>query len=347
MSGRQRFYAGFELILLFLLWFANVWGLWRWTGASVWTTAGFVSLGGIVLTSIKLRKPDWKSAGFRLDNFRPALLHVSLPVLSFAGLFFILIYVGGVPFQAVPVSKAWQTMLSGVVQQAFFLGYLLPRWNVIVANPIGAVVANALAFGLIHLPHVFLTLLTFFGGLFLGALFLRARNVLVLGLTHGLLAVMIVPTLRFIGLVETTQIGAPELSPLAAEVARQWQPGNRVGIGPHGIAPEQLGHRFRVRVESIGHAAAAEEVNRDELVSFFQDRNRVFCFLLEEDLRRYVKPFVNRPAFLLGQRYVWRRKFNLDTDFFQSFLSGSGDIPVLAAFRQQVFLVSNKPTSAD
>ncbi|MGH7844932.1 MAG: lysostaphin resistance A-like protein, partial [Candidatus Binatia bacterium] len=209
----------------------------------------------------------------------------------------------------------------------------------------GAVVANALAFGLIHLPHVFLTVLTFFGGLFLGALFLRARNILALGLAHGVLSVLLVPTLRFMGAMETTQIGPPELSPLAAEVARQLQPADRIGIGPHGISPIQIGQTFTLRIERIGDAAASDEVNRDQLLSFLQDRRRVFCFLLEEDFERYVKPFSNRQGFLLGQRYIWRRQFNFDRAFFQDVLGGSGDIPVLAALRRRVFLLSNRPAA--
>jgi membrane protease YdiL (CAAX protease family) len=345
MSNPQRFYAGLELVSFFAVWFVNVWGVWRCTGASIWTAAGFIILAGIVAVSIKLRRPDWTSAGFRLDNLGAALRYVCLPVLLFAGLFLVATQLMGISFQLASAPKAIQIVVFGVVQQAFFLGYLWQRWNIMIGNPIGAVVANAFSFALVHLPHLPLVTLTALGGLFLGALFVRTHSILAVGLAHGLLSALIVPTLRFAGTLDTTQIGPPELSPLALEVARQLQPEDRIGIGPHGISPIQIGQTFTVRIERIGDAVASEEINRDQLLSFLHAERRVFCFLSEQDFRRYVNPFLTRPVFLLGERYVWRKQFNFDRAFFQDLFTGSGDIPVLAGLRQRVLLFSNRPAA--
>lgn len=344
-NPQRRFYTALELLVVFGLWFVNVWGVWRVTGASLWTAAGFVCLAAIVGLSIKLSRPDWESAGFRLDNLGAALRYVCLPVVLFAGLFLATTQLMGMPFQLPAAPNAIQTVVFGVVQQAFFLGYLWQRWSIVMGNPIGAVVANAFSFALVHLPHLPLVALTALGGLFLGALFVRTRSILAVGLAHGFLSALTVPTLRFAGTLDTTQIGPPELSPLAVEIARQLRPGDRIGIGPRGISPIQIGQTFIVRIERIGDATASDEINRDQLHAFLHAGGRVFCLLSEEDFRRYVKPSLSRPVFLLGERYVWRKKYSLDSAFFQDLFTGSGDIPILAAVRQRVFLLSNRPAA--
>ena len=340
---KTRLLAGAELTLLFCLWFSTVWAAWQWTGASVWTGCGFLALAGIVIASAAIRRPDWKASGFRLDNLRPALMEVSVVSFAILSIFFLLIWEQGISFQAASNGSAIELVVSGMLQQAFFLGYLFQRWNALLLNPGAAVVANALSFALIHLPHLFLAGLTALGGLLLGVLFLRTRNVFAVGLAHGLLSALLMPTLRSAGVLVTAQIGPAELSPLAAEVALQFRPGDRIGIGPHGIALRQLGDGLTVKVETLGDPSGPDELNRDAVLSFLKSGTRVFCLLSGEDFERYVRATSNDQVFLLGQRYVWKRQFEFNKKFVEDFFLGAGDIPVLAAFRHRVLLLSNQP----
>jgi membrane protease YdiL (CAAX protease family) len=345
MKTSARLFAGVELTVLFCLWFSTVWAAWQWTGASVWTGCGFVAMAGIVAASVAIRRPDWKTSGFRLDNLGPALMEVSVVCFAVLSIFFLLIWEQGIAFEAVSNGGAIELVGSGMLQQAFFLGYLFQRWNALLLNPGAAVVANALVFAVIHLPHLFLVGLTVLGGLLLGVLFLRTRNVFAMGLAHGLLSALLIPTLRSAGVFVTTQIGPAELSALTAEVALQVRPGDRIGIGPHGIALRQLGDGLTVSVETLGDPSGPDELNRDAVLSFLKSRTRVFCLLSDEDFERYVSATSNDQVFLLGQRYVWKRQFEFNKKFVEELFLGAGDVPVLAAFRQQVLLFSNRPAA--
>jgi membrane protease YdiL (CAAX protease family) len=345
MKTSARLFAGVELGLLFGIWFLTVWAAWQWTGASLWTACGFLALAGIVATSVAIRRPEWKASGFRLDNLRPALMEVGAISFGLLGIFFLLIWAQGISFQPASNWRVIQLVASGVLQQAFFLGYLFQRWNALLLNPGAAVVANAFSFALIHLPHLYLAVWTAFGGLLLGVLYLRTRNVLAVGLAHGLLSALLMPTLHSAGVLVTAQIGPPELFPLAAQLARQVRRGDRIGIGPHGIALRQLGDGLTVTVEDLGDPSGSDELNRDSLLSFLGSSTRVFCLLSEEDFERYVRSAPSGQVFLLGERYVWKRQFKFNKTLIRELFLGSGDVPVLAAFRHRVLLLSNRPAA--
>ena len=345
MKTSGRLFAGAELTLLFSLWFATVWAAWQWTGASVWTGCGFVALAGTVVASVAIRRPNWRVSGFRLDNLRPALMEVGVVCCAILSIFFLLIWRQGISFEPASNGRAMELVVAGVLQQAFFLGYLFQRWNALLLNPGAAVVANAFSFALIHLPHLFLVGFTALGGLLLGVLFLHTRNVFAVGLAHGLLSALLMPTLRSAGVLVTAQIGPAELSPLTAEVARQVRPGDRIGIGPHGILLQQLGSQLTVSVENLGDPSAADGLNRDAVRAFLKSEARVFCLLSGEDFERYLGAGSGGRFFVLDQRYVWKRQFNLNRKLMEEFFMGSGDIPLLAAFRQRVLLLSNRPAA--
>jgi hypothetical protein len=296
-----------------------------------------------VAVSVFTRKPSWKDSGFRLDNLRPALIEVSLVSSVFLFGFFLLIWAEGISFKPPATWRGAQLVASGILQQAFFLGYLFHRWSSLVQNPIGAVALTAVCFGLIHLPGIYLTALTGLGGVVLGVLFMRSRNVWTVGFAHGLLAALMIPTLQSSGALATTQIGPAELLPLAAKLALELRPGDRVALGPNRMEPAQLGSGLDVPVEKMGDANAGAEANRERLVSFLLSRERVFCVLLEEDYELYLKPSFRERVFVLDQHYLWRVKFRLDGGLLGALVHGAGDVPVLGALRQRVLLVSNRP----
>ncbi|HWP59744.1 MAG TPA: type II CAAX endopeptidase family protein [Candidatus Acidoferrales bacterium] len=338
--------AALELSLLFALWFVNVWVVWARTGASVWTAAGFAALAVVVGASIAVRRPSWKSAGFRLDNFGPALRQVAAPVALFGGLFLAAVYLTGARLQFTAPARLAQVLAGGIAQQGFFLGYLLQRWSALLGNPAGAVFANAVSFAAVHLPHAYLSALTFLGGLFLGALFLRARNVLALGVVHGVLSALLVPTLRGAGMLDTTQIGPPELAPLAEAIVAERRPGERVGVGPRGVEPSQLGPRFQTPVEVIGDRYRDDAFNREKISAFLTSPRRVFLLLSEADYQNCVPLELRQDTYILAQRWVLRRKFTFDRALVREFFHGDGDFPVLAALRERALLLSNRPPPA-
>jgi len=341
--NRHRLDAAKEIGVLFGLWTFTVWGAWRWTGASVWTAAGFTALVVAVLRFLFIRRLDLKSSGFRLDNLGRALIVVAVMTGLLLLICFAVSPSAAALAQPFSASLALQMIASGILQQAFFLGYLLQRWNVLIQNPLLAVFLNALLFAYGHLPNPSLVLVTALAGLFFGLLFLKAPNVLAIGLAHGILLLLGGPLLYSWGALETMRIGPAELAPFAEQLAAEWRPGDRVGIGPHAVGTEQFGRRFRLPVEFIGAGGADDRINRDRFGEFLRFKERVFCVLTEDDYRSYVDAGLRRELTVLGERFILRRDFLRNNGVVQKFFFGDGDMPVLAAFRERVFLVSNWP----
>lgn len=342
---RHRLDAAKEIGVLFGLWTLTIWGAWQLTGASVWTIAGFASLGVSVLRFLLVRRIDMKSAGFRLDNLGRSFFVATVAAGLLLSICVAVSPSAAVLAQPLSASLALQMIASGILQQAFFLGYLLQRWSVLIQNPLLAVFLNALFFAYAHLPNPSLVLVTALAGLFFGLLFLKAPNVLAIGLAHGMLSLLAGPLLESSGVLETRRIGPAELAPFAAQIAAEWRLGGRIGIGPHAVGTEDFRRPFPGPVEFIGAGDADDRFNRDRFGAFLRSRERVFLVLTEEDYRRYVDPELRREIAVLGERFILRRDFLRNNDVVQKFFFGDGDVPVLAAFRERVLLVSNQPSS--
>ncbi len=338
-----RFLAGIELIAIFSVWSVTVWGAWRLTGASVWTVAGFSVLYGIILGSVLIRRPGWKNSGFRFDNFWPALIRVGIPTVLSLILFVTVGWFSGLQLRPFTAARVIERLFSGVLQEAFFLGYMFYRWNTLIQNPIGAVIANAFTFSLIHLPHLPFVILTALGGLFLGALFLKSRNVFVIGIAHGFFSLIILPMIISGGFIKSAVIGPPELAPLAKKIVQRWRPGNQIGVGPHDVSLRHFGLRFRFRVLKIGNRHNDDRSNREKVQKFLTAEGRVFCAISKSDYYRYVDSDLRKDTVILGKSHVWKRSLTFNKEWLQRLFFGEGDIPVLAAFRVPVLLVSNKP----
>ncbi len=344
MRDQPRFFAGVELALFFVLWVLTIWGAWKFSGATVWTAGGIFGLTVTILGSALMRRPGWKNSGFRLDNLWPALARAGLITLCLLAPFAAAVKVKGYIFPPLSGGEMIGALALGILQQAFFLGYLFQRWNTLVRSPVLAVILNALSFALVHLPHLPLVALTVLAGLFFGALFVRLPNVFAIGLAHGVLSLFGGPMLYFVAVLQTTQIGPAELAPLATTLARELQPGDRIGIGPHGVGPNQFGRKFEVPIEPIGAGYEVDRVNREQLRLFFTAKARVFCAITEDDFHRYLEPQLRERLPILAERFVLRRKFSLNAEFWNALIYGNGDVPVLGAFRERVLLVSNRPS---
>jgi len=127
--------------------------------------------------------------GFRTDNFKQALKLV-LPFGMFAVAAFVVI--GAIQntinltWHVIPILLLYP--LWGVVQQflviALVAGNLQDMEAITIKKPL-TIFSTALFFGLIHYPNNWLILGTFILALFYGYVYLRVRNIWVLGLFHG------------------------------------------------------------------------------------------------------------------------------------------------------------------
>jgi membrane protease YdiL (CAAX protease family) len=143
---------------------------------------------------LKTKPQKARHWGFRTDNFLKVLKMV-LPIAIIA----IMAFVGiGVYKQTIALN--WHIIplfilypIWGTIQQFLIIALTLGNMQDIKPNmpyKYLAILLNALLFALIHYPFTWLMVGTFFLALFYGWLYLKERNLYVLGLFHGCLGAL-------------------------------------------------------------------------------------------------------------------------------------------------------------
>ena len=127
--------------------------------------------------------------GFRMDNFqivtRKVLLFGILAVIAFLGIGF---YQGtiNITWHIIPILIFYP--IWGVIQQFLLIALIagnLQDMNGQHLNKVFVILFSALLFASVHYPFVWLIIGTFGLALFYGFIYLKERNIYVLGLFHG------------------------------------------------------------------------------------------------------------------------------------------------------------------
>jgi uncharacterized protein len=142
----------------------------------------------------KQAKGILKYWGFRKDNFK----HVTMMILPFGLLsviaFVVTGYIQGTiifSWHIIPILIVYP--LWGLIQQFLVIGLVtgnLQDFEGRRFNRSLIIVLTALLFGLIHYPYHWLMVGTFVLALFYGFIYLKARNLYVLGIFHGWLGAL-------------------------------------------------------------------------------------------------------------------------------------------------------------
>jgi membrane protease YdiL (CAAX protease family) len=127
--------------------------------------------------------------GFRTDNFKKGLLMV-LPfgVVAVVSFFIIGYFLGTINlnWHIIPILLFYP--IWGVIQQFLVIGLMAGNLqdleNQKLSKPV-IIVLTALLFGVVHYPYYWLMVGTFALALFYGFIYLKERNVYVMGLFHG------------------------------------------------------------------------------------------------------------------------------------------------------------------
>lgn len=134
---------------------------------------------------------DW---GFRWDNFKSAIkLMLPFAIISVA-LFFIVGYMQGtinMTWHIIPLLITYP--IWGSIQQFLTIGLLAGNLNECKSvrfNKALIIFITAVFFSIVHYPSVWLMIGTFILALFYGYVYLKAKNIYVLGLFHGWLGAL-------------------------------------------------------------------------------------------------------------------------------------------------------------
>jgi CAAX prenyl protease-like protein len=189
LRTRGQCVAALEAGLVFALVMAYIWRLRFWLPRS-WT--GILAL---VIVSHAARGETPGALGFRLRNFGeafracfPALAAVAASILGL-----------GVLFHTIRNVSPWNMPLSlafycawGLFQQYVLNGYFVNRLREIYPEAATRVPALAAClFAASHFPNWFLMPITLAGGYFCARVYLKHRNLYVLGLAHGVVGFLL------------------------------------------------------------------------------------------------------------------------------------------------------------
>jgi uncharacterized protein len=127
--------------------------------------------------------------GFRFDNF----LNVLKIILPFGVVSLILFFIVG--FYRDTLNITWHIFpililypIWGVIQQFLVIALVAGNLNDLKkykVNRFSIILITAILFGLLHYPHYWLVLGTFILALLYGFIYLKSRNIYVMGLFHG------------------------------------------------------------------------------------------------------------------------------------------------------------------
>lgn len=145
--------------------------------------------GGYVLYRSKKDSSILAHWGFRTDNFKKVLMMV-LPfgIVAVAAFFITGYFLGTInlTWHIIPILLLYP--IWGVIQQFLVIGLMAGNLQDFekqkLSKPV-IIMLTALLFGAVHYPYYWLMLATFVLALFYGFIYLKERNVYVMGLFHG------------------------------------------------------------------------------------------------------------------------------------------------------------------
>ena len=156
----------------------------------------------LVIISHLVRSESMRDIGFRFDNFLRALSLLTVPVVATALLCLLIGWKLGTPVNFLrwhPNRYLALQFAAGfcwaLAQQYVLQGFVNRRAIILAGRGWGSILIVAAIFGLLHLPNIWITAITFVGGLIWAATYQRVPNLFALAITHSVMTWFIISTL--------------------------------------------------------------------------------------------------------------------------------------------------------
>ena len=165
-----------------------------WRLQSTWPrTVALILL--LLLASHLWHRDTFRSLGFRIDNFLPAAREACWAAIPLLLLLVLIGILGGrlwsIPIHSQSITPVLRYMLWGTFQQYGLQGYFHNRLSSVISQPLWSSAVNAVVFMTFHIPNPVLMAFTLVGGFACSMLFLRSRNLFVLGAFHGAIGLLL------------------------------------------------------------------------------------------------------------------------------------------------------------
>lgn len=155
----------------------------------------------LMVFSHRMRRETLRDLGFRADNFLRALKLLILPVLVFAGFSLIVGWrLGGqINFWRWHANRYLVVQLLigflWALAQQYVLQGFLNRRAMIFSSPWASILLVGVIFGALHLPNLWLAVITLLAGAVWAAVYQRAPNLFALAISHAVMTWFMVSTL--------------------------------------------------------------------------------------------------------------------------------------------------------
>jgi membrane protease YdiL (CAAX protease family) len=156
----------------------------------------------VIVISHRLRNESMRDIGFRFDNFLRAISLLAVPMFATALLCLLLGWKLGTPVNFLRWHPNRYLALQFAVgfcwalaQQYVLQGFVNRRAMILVGRGWVSILVVAGIFGLLHLPNIWITTITFVGGLIWAAVYQRVPNLFALAITHSVMTWFIISTL--------------------------------------------------------------------------------------------------------------------------------------------------------
>jgi membrane protease YdiL (CAAX protease family) len=156
----------------------------------------------LVVLSHRLRSESMRDIGFRFDNFLRALSLLTVPVVATALLCLLVGWKLGTSVNFLRWHPNRYLALQFAVgfcwalaQQYVLQGFVNRRAMILAGRGWVSILITATIFGLLHLPNIWITAITFVGGIIWAAVYQRVPNLFALAITHSVMTWFIVSTL--------------------------------------------------------------------------------------------------------------------------------------------------------
>ena len=192
--GPARHLAAWEIISVCSSFLITAWMVLPFAGNSKLVAAIPVGLAfGLILLSHRAHGEDAREVGWRTDNFWQAARLLLLPMILAALLILFIGWQAGslrLDLQRLAGRALWLPVW-GLMQEYVMQGYINRRAQMLWGKGWRSILCVALLFALFHLPNPWLMLATFCGGLLWAWVYQRAPNIPALGLSHGVMALLL------------------------------------------------------------------------------------------------------------------------------------------------------------
>jgi len=131
----------------------------------------------------------------------------------------------------------------------------------------------------------------------------------------------------------------------ASSVKANMKEGDRIGIGSHGIIPEELQVFFQTPVEMVKVTYTADGRpfmdTAPRLMEFLSSKERVFCVIKKKDYDIFVPEEMRNNLYVIDNYFVWKRRIRLDKELKDSLrVKGAGLFREV--FQNEIYVVSNR-----